>query len=56
MPGRVIDITTAQASEEPMRNLYGRWAQFMEAESWDELMSWRRNDQTSLGRVAVAAK
>jgi hypothetical protein len=26
-----------------MRNLYGRWAQFMEAESWDELMDWRRN-------------
>jgi len=43
MPGRVIDITSIQASEEPMRNLYGRWAQFMEADSWDELMSWRRN-------------
>ena len=51
MPGRVIDITTAQASEEPMRNLYSRWAQFMEAESWDELMTWRKND-----RLAVAAK
>jgi nitrite reductase/ring-hydroxylating ferredoxin subunit len=43
MPGRVIDITQVQASEEPMRNLYGRWAQFMEADSWDELMTWRRN-------------
>jgi hypothetical protein len=51
MPGRVIDITTAQASEEPMRNLYRRWAEFMEADSWDELMTWRKND-----RVAVAAK
>ena len=39
MPGRVIDLTKAQASEEPMRNLYRRWAQFMEAESWDELMT-----------------
>ena len=29
MPGRVIDLTKAQASEEPMRNLYRRWAEFM---------------------------
>ncbi|HVH77175.1 MAG TPA: Rieske 2Fe-2S domain-containing protein, partial [Stellaceae bacterium] len=39
--GAVIDITQAQSSEEPMRNLYRRWAQFMEAESWAELASWR---------------
>jgi hypothetical protein len=26
-----------------MRNLYRRWAEFMEADSWDELMTWRRN-------------
>src|SRR5579863_4391568 len=51
LPGSVIDLTTAQSSEEPMRNLYGRWAQFMEADSWDELMTWRRN-----ARVADAAK
>jgi len=57
VPGRVIDITTAQASEEPMRNLYGRWAQFMEAESWDELMTWRRNDHTPRAPLeSVAAK
>ena len=43
MPGRVVDLTKAQASEEPMRNLYRRWAQFMEADSWDELMTWRRD-------------
>ena len=36
-----FDLTKAQASEEPMRNLYRRWAQFMEAASWDELMPWR---------------
>jgi 3-hydroxyisobutyrate dehydrogenase-like beta-hydroxyacid dehydrogenase len=42
MPGRVVDLTTAQASEEPMRNLYHRWAQFMEADSWNDLMTWRR--------------
>ena len=52
LPGKVIDITTAQSSEEPMRNLYGRWAQFMEADSWDELMSWRKN----ASHEAVAAK
>jgi hypothetical protein len=43
IPGRVIDITQAQASEEPMRNLYRRWAEFMEAESWDELAGRRRS-------------
>ncbi|MGC2200690.1 MAG: hypothetical protein WA633_11170, partial [Stellaceae bacterium] len=42
IPGRVIDITQAQSSEEPMRNLYRRWAQFMEADSWDELATWRQ--------------
>jgi hypothetical protein len=40
--GAVIDITERQSSEEPMRNLYRRWAQFMEADSWDDLMTWRR--------------
>jgi hypothetical protein len=35
-----------------MRNLYRRWAQFMEADSWDELMTWRRNAQ----RAAQAAE
>jgi len=24
-----------------LRNLYRRWAEFMEAESWDELATWR---------------
>jgi hypothetical protein len=42
IPGKVIDITETQSSEEPMRNLYRRWAQFMEADSWDELPTWRR--------------
>ncbi len=41
LPGKVIDITTAQSSEEPMRNLYARWAQFMEADSWAGLATWR---------------
>jgi hypothetical protein len=42
IPGRVIDITERQSSEEPMRNLYGRWAEFMAADSWSELAGWRR--------------
>jgi hypothetical protein len=24
-----------------MRNLYKRWAEFMEADTWDDLMTWR---------------
>jgi hypothetical protein len=43
MPGRVVEITRAQSSEEPMRNLYRRWAQFMEADSWAELATWRHS-------------
>jgi hypothetical protein len=26
-----------------LRNLYRRWAQFMEADDWDQLAAWRRN-------------
>jgi hypothetical protein len=36
-----MDLTEAKSSEHNLRNLYRRWAQFMEAGSWDELMSWR---------------
>jgi hypothetical protein len=43
MPGRVVELTKTMASEEPMRNLYRRWAEFMEADSWDELATWRRD-------------
>jgi hypothetical protein len=51
MPGRVVEITQAQSSEEPMRNLYRRWAQFMEADSWAELATWRRqSSESSRGR------
>ncbi len=41
VPGEVIDITEVQSSEQPMRNLYRRWAEFMEADSWDQLATWR---------------
>ncbi len=37
-----MDITEAKSSEHNLRNLYRRWAAFMEAESWEELATWRR--------------
>ena len=42
VPGSVFDITEAKSSEHNLRNLYRRWAQFMEAESWEALTPWRR--------------
>jgi phenylpropionate dioxygenase-like ring-hydroxylating dioxygenase large terminal subunit len=42
IPGSVLDITEAKSSEHNLRNLYRRWAQFMEADSWDELAGWRQ--------------
>jgi hypothetical protein len=47
VPGRVVDITDVRSSEEPARNLYRRWAEFMQADSWDELMGWRKNDRAA---------
>ncbi len=47
IPGQVIDITEVQASEQPMRNLYRRWAEFMEADDWDRLATWRKNDRAA---------
>jgi hypothetical protein len=52
IPGTVLDITEAKSSEHNLRNLYRRWAEFMEAESWDELASWRRNGATMTARAA----
>jgi hypothetical protein len=53
VPGHVVDITDVRSSEEPARNLYRRWAAFMQAESWDELMGWRRNDRAPLPSAAA---
>ena len=47
VPGTVCDLTQAKSSEHNLRNLYRRWAEFMEARSWDELMSWRRQRQAA---------
>ena len=41
LPGVVMDITEAKSSEHNLRNLYRRWAAFMEAASWEELTTWR---------------
>jgi hypothetical protein len=41
LPGSVMDITEAKSSEHNLRNLHRRWAEFMDAESWDELATWR---------------
>jgi phenylpropionate dioxygenase-like ring-hydroxylating dioxygenase large terminal subunit len=43
VPGTVIDITEAKSSEHNLRNLYRRWAEFMEADSWEALATWRRH-------------
>ena len=40
-PARSIDLTEAQSSEQPMRNFYRRWAEFMEADELGELTTWR---------------
>jgi len=41
LPGWVMDLSEAKSSEHNLRNLYRRWAEFMEAESWDALATWR---------------
>ncbi len=41
LPGTVVDLTRANSSEHNLRNLYRRWAQFMEADSWADLAPWR---------------
>jgi phenylpropionate dioxygenase-like ring-hydroxylating dioxygenase large terminal subunit len=43
LPGTIIDLTKAESSEHNVRNLYRRWAQFMEADSWRDLTAWPRN-------------
>lgn len=40
-PGLVTDLTEVKSSEDNLRNLYRRWADFMDADSWDTLANWR---------------
>ena len=37
----VTDLSEAKSSEDNLRNLYRRWADFMDADSWDVLANWR---------------
>jgi phenylpropionate dioxygenase-like ring-hydroxylating dioxygenase large terminal subunit len=37
LPGRILDVTHAVASENNQRSFYGRWRRFMEAKSWQDL-------------------
>jgi phenylpropionate dioxygenase-like ring-hydroxylating dioxygenase large terminal subunit len=43
-PGTVMDVTEARSSEHNLRNFYRRWAEFMDAERWEDLATWRRRD------------
>jgi len=43
-PGTVMDVTEARSSEHNLRNFYRRWAEFMDAEGWEDLATWRRRD------------
>jgi len=44
LPGAVV--SDVMSSEENARTLYRRWAQFMDAESWDDL--YQKNQHGSL--------
>ena len=44
-PGIVMDLTEAKSSEQNLRNFYKRWAEFMDAPSWDELATWRNGSR-----------
>ena len=37
LPGHILDVTQAVASENNQRSFYSRWRQFMDAKSWNEL-------------------
>ena len=49
LPGTVLDVTKAVAAEQNQRGFYNRWAEFMEANGWDALATWR-NGKGSRGR------
>ena len=49
----MIDLTEVQSSEQPMRNFYRRWAEFMEANDWSQLATWRSRTGRSGERKAA---
>jgi hypothetical protein len=38
LPGVVVDLERDQSSEQNMRSFYGRWADYMDAASWSDLV------------------
>src|SRR5712691_462994 len=54
LPGTVVDLTKATSSEHNLRNLYRRWNEFMAADDWDALATWRRPTQGTMARAAAA--
>src|SRR5207244_106441 len=55
VPGEVVDITEVQSSEQPARNFYRRWAEFMEAKDWGDLANWPKNEVWLFARYITAA-
>src|SRR5207247_858303 len=56
LPGVVTDLTQARSSEDNLRNLYKRWAEFMEAESWEELTTWRHPAHAARGKGSALVR
>ena len=41
LPGLILDTTEAKAAEQNQRGFYRRWAEFMDADGWDNLTTWK---------------
>ena len=41
LPGLIMDTTEFKAAEQNQRGFYRRWAEFMDADSWGNLTTWR---------------
>ena len=52
-PGAVTDITESKSSEDNLRNFYKRWAEFMDAPSWEQLAGWRNGSGMNRGGQGV---
>ncbi len=44
LPGVVKEIPEVKATEESIRAFYKRWHEFMDADSWDSLATWRNGE------------
>ena len=51
-PARSIDLTKAQSSEEPMRNLYRRWAAVHGGRELGRAVTWRARAQAAEAQAA----